>query len=93
MGGAFLPRVAAVLGKQFTSAKLPLLILGSVLFLTAGCETFYGSQEVPPPTDNLSSLARQARGTDPRLEPFSFSNEARGIEADLGAVPPKAPPQ
>lgn len=93
MGGAFLPRVAAVIGKRFTSAKLSFLILGSVLVLTAGCETFYGHQAVPPPTDDLSSLARQARGTDPRLEPFSFSNKARAIEADLGAAVPKTPPQ
>ncbi|MGQ9504597.1 MAG: hypothetical protein ACUVQG_08620 [Thermogutta sp.] len=32
----------------------------------------------------LSALARQARPVDPNLEPFSFSNKARDIEADLG---------
>lgn len=43
--------------------------------------------------NELSALARQARPVDPNLEPFSFSNKARAIEADLGvgqaAVPGK----
>jgi len=53
------------------------------LLLCCGCTTLDLRGEVPEQND-LSSLARQARPIDPNVEPFTFSNKARAIEADLG---------
>ncbi len=53
------------------------------LLWCSGCSTLDLRGQAPEPTD-LSNLARQARPADPTLEPFTFSNKARAIEADLG---------
>lgn len=65
--------------------KLVITICVSVISLLwcSGCSTVDLRGQAPEPTD-LSTLARQARPPDPTVEPFTFSNKARAIEADLG---------
>lgn len=76
--GSFLLQVAV--------AMAGVLILG-------GCTPVTPREEIPGPTD-LSQIARQVRPADPTREPFTFSNEARAIEEDLGIgqSPERRPP-
>jgi|YNPNPStandDraft_1061719.scaffolds.fasta_scaffold08273_5 hypothetical protein len=53
------------------------------LSFLSGCNTLDLRGDSAAPNE-LSNLARQARPVDPSLEPFTFSNKARAIEADLG---------
>ncbi|MGB9688246.1 hypothetical protein [Thermogutta sp.] len=59
-----------------------LFLLMSFVIL-AGCSSVSPPEQFAPASD-LSQLARQVRPADPNREPFTFSNEARAIEEDLG---------
>lgn len=48
-----------------------------------GCIPVTPREDLPVTTE-LSQIARQVRPADPAREPFTFSNEARSIEEDLG---------
>lgn len=58
--------------------------------LLSGCTTLNLRGDSGEPNE-LSSLARQARPVDPNLEPFTFSNKARAIEANLGVGQTSSP--
>jgi|GEM_PF-1152129 len=60
------------------------------LLLCCGCSTIDLRGETPE-SNELSNLARQARPVDPNVEPFTFSNKARAIEADLGVGQTSSP--
>lgn len=62
------------------------LLVVTLCFALSGTS---GCAPVTPRTDasvasDLSQLARQVRPADPSRQPFTFSNEARAIEEDLG---------
>lgn len=63
---------------------VPAAYMGVLVFsVVCGCSAINLRGESAE-VNELSVLARQARPVDPNLEPFSFSNKARDIEADLG---------
>jgi len=79
---------ARVMGRSMKSKILRKLVIASCvsvmsLMWCSGCTTLDLRGQSPEPND-LSILARQARPADPTLEPFTFSNKARAIEANLG---------
>lgn len=71
------------------SLRFALAVCASVgvLSFLSGCTTLNLRGDAERPNE-LSNLARQARPVDPNLEPFTFSNKARSIEADLGVSRP-----
>jgi len=64
-------------------SMVSVLILLVSFLSVAGCTSVSPPDEFTPASD-LSQLARQLRPVDPNREPFTFSNEARAIEEDLG---------
>ncbi|MEJ5340276.1 MAG: hypothetical protein WHT09_01810 [Thermogutta sp.] len=70
------------LSRRCRSMGIVVSLLASFLGI-AGCTSVPPQNELTPASD-LSQLARQLRPADPNREPFTFSNEARAIEEDLG---------